>query len=117
MQFPMPKPEQALPKEEAQDGLPMTVGIGMLKSYERMGMVNVACTEGCSCQPRKFDLHHEEQASTCRNCFAHYSLLYYFNSVIRSGNVHHAHMHISCSLPCTIESKFAFQKSSPAGLF
>lgn len=75
MQFPMPEPEQALPKEEAQDGLPMTVGIGMLKSYERMGMVNVACTEGCSCRPRKFDLHHEEQASTCRNCFAHCSLL------------------------------------------
>ena len=52
----------------------MTVGVGMLKSYERMGVVDVVCTEGCSCQPRRFDLHNNEKASTC-NCFAHCSWL------------------------------------------
>ena len=43
--------------------MPMTVGIGMLKSYHHMGVATVACTEGCSCEPQAFDLHQEEKVS------------------------------------------------------
>ena len=41
----------------------MTVGVGMLKSYQHMGVAEVACTEGCSCEPQAFDLHQEEKVS------------------------------------------------------
>ena len=44
--------------------MPMTVGVGMLKSYQHMGVAEVACTQGCSCEPQAFDLHQEEKVSS-----------------------------------------------------
>ena len=64
MQFPMPKPLQALPDGAEEGRLPMTVGLGMLRSYQHMGVAEVTCTQGCSCEPQAFDLHQEEKVSS-----------------------------------------------------
>lgn len=37
----------------------VTVGIGMLRAREHMGVAHVACAEGCTCEPRSFDLHSD----------------------------------------------------------
>ncbi|KAL3149582.1 hypothetical protein ABBQ32_002354 [Trebouxia sp. C0010 RCD-2024] len=36
----------------------VTLGIGHLKSYERMGQALVSCISGCACQPTTFDGHN-----------------------------------------------------------
>lgn len=36
----------------------VTLGIGHLKSYERMGQALVSCVSGCTCQPTVFDGHN-----------------------------------------------------------
>ncbi|KAL3132821.1 hypothetical protein ABBQ38_006746 [Trebouxia sp. C0009 RCD-2024] len=36
----------------------VTLGIGHLKSYERMGQALVSCVSGCSCHPRTIDGHN-----------------------------------------------------------
>ena len=63
VQFPMPNPPQAQPDGAEEGRMPMTVGVGMLKSYQQMGVAEVACTQGCSCEPQAFDLHQEEKVS------------------------------------------------------
>lgn len=36
----------------------VTLGIGHLKSYERMGQALVSCVSGCTCEPAVFDGHN-----------------------------------------------------------
>ena len=36
----------------------VTLGIGHLKSYERMGQALVTCVSGCTCKPTVFDGHN-----------------------------------------------------------
>ena len=39
------------------------VGIGILTSYERMGMANLLCESGCECDPVQMDGHTDDQFS------------------------------------------------------
>ena len=36
----------------------VVLGVGHLKSYERMGQALVSCTSGCTCKPTVFDGHN-----------------------------------------------------------
>eukprot|EP00195_Chlamydomonas_chlamydogama_P012413 CAMPEP_0202908854 /NCGR_PEP_ID=MMETSP1392-20130828/47410_1 /ASSEMBLY_ACC=CAM_ASM_000868 /TAXON_ID=225041 /ORGANISM="Chlamydomonas chlamydogama, Strain SAG 11-48b" /LENGTH=503 /DNA_ID=CAMNT_0049598371 /DNA_START=225 /DNA_END=1732 /DNA_ORIENTATION=- len=50
-------PGDLLPKDDHNDGEPQLVAvhIGVLKSYEHMGMLRVGCEGGCSCKPLTVD--------------------------------------------------------------
>ena len=39
------------------------VGIGILTSYERMGMANLLCESGCDCDPVQMDGHTDDHFS------------------------------------------------------
>ena len=39
------------------------VGVGILTSYERMGMANLLCESGCECDPVQMDGHTDDQFS------------------------------------------------------
>ena len=38
----------------------VALGIGHLRSYERMGQAQVSCVSGCTCSPMRFDGHMPE---------------------------------------------------------
>ena len=59
----MPRPAQQQVAAAADEAQLLTVGVGMLKSYQHMGIADVACVAGCTCEPRSFDLHVTEQVS------------------------------------------------------
>lgn len=50
----------------------VVVGVSLLTSYEHMGMLNVACKEGCTCNGTSFDTCNPNMAwSEARWAFVH----------------------------------------------
>ena len=39
------------------------VGIGILRSYDRMGIARLECISGCHCKPKLLDGHHKQHTS------------------------------------------------------
>jgi hypothetical protein len=39
----------------------VSVGISMLKAHDNMGTAEVACADGCTCEPQSFDLHTTDE--------------------------------------------------------
>ena len=63
-QFPMPELQQRGYTTGAEQPQ-VTVGIGMLRARDQMGVAHVACAEGCTCEPKSIDLHSNKEVGCC----------------------------------------------------